>query len=228
MGLPITLHLFLRNRILRDCLGSVWQGAYEIKAYDQAEIPPRLEGNESRAHVALVDVQLPGHTAPKLIRELTESPTRIKVLVLVANDDSEVMAQCIVSGASGCMLEDASLEELKLAIDRVVSGEHVCSPQLISAMFRQLAELSRESIVAERAGEVTLTPRERQILQLMSERMSNQAIADQLSLSLYTVKNHVHNILEKLQVDDRFDAIEHARRRRLLPYHRPAALAMRR
>lgn len=228
MGLPITLHLFLRNRILRDCLSNVWQGAYAIQAYDQAEAPPRLAENQPGAHVALVDVELPGQAAPNLIRELTESPARIKVLVLVANDDSEVMAQCIASGASGCLLEDASLEELKSAIDRVVSGEHVCSPQLISTMFRQLVELSRESIVAERAGEVALTPRERQILQLMSERMSNQAIADALSLSLYTVKNHVHNILEKLQVDDRFDAIEHARRRRLLPHHRPAAVAMRR
>jgi len=139
-----------------------------------------------------------------------------------------VMAQCVASGASGCLLEDASLDELKLSIDRLVSGEHVCSPQLVSAMFRQLVELSRDSIVAERAGEVNLTPRERQILQLMAERMSNQAIADSLSLSLYTVKNHVHNILEKLQVDDRFDAIEHARRRRLLPHPRPAALASRR
>lgn len=228
MGLPITLHLFLRNRILRDCLCNVWQDAFEIRTYDQAGSVPSLAHSESSAHVALVDMQLPGQTAPRLIRGLTESAVPINVLVLVPNDDHDVMAQCVASGASGCLLEDASLDELKLAIDRVVSGEHVCSPQLISAMFRQLVELSRESIVAERASEVNLTPRERQILQLLSERMSNQEIADALALSLYTVKNHVHNILEKLQVDDRFDAIEHARRRRLLPHQRTKALAMRR
>ena len=228
MGLPITLHLFLRNRILRDCLCNVWQDAYEIRAYDLDGSAGNLAQSVSGTHVALVDMQLPGQMAPRLVRELTESTTRVNVLVLVANDDHEVMAQCVASGASGCLLEDASLDELKLSIDRLVSGEHVCSPQLVSAMFRQLVELSRDSIVAERAGEVNLTPRERQILQLMAERMSNQAIADSLSLSLYTVKNHVHNILEKLQVDDRFDAIEHARRRRLLPHPRPAALASRR
>lgn len=228
MGLPITLHLFLRNRILRDCLCNVWQGVYEIKSHEHAGSSPRFVENDQAAHVALVDMQLPARAATTLIRELTESTLPINVLVLVASDDQEAMAQGIACGASGCLLEDASLDELRAAIDRVVRGEHVCSPQLISAMFRQLVELSRDSIVAERAEEVNLTPRERQILQLMSERMSNQAIADALSLSLYTVKNHVHNILEKLQVDDRFDAIEHARRRRLLHHHRPAALAVRR
>ena len=87
-------------------------------------------------------------------------------------------------------------------------------------MFQQLAELSRDSVTSQRADEVGLTPRERQVLGLMADRLTNQEIADELSLSLYTVKNHVHNILEKLQVDDRFDAIEHARKRKLLPKSR--------
>jgi two-component system nitrate/nitrite response regulator NarL len=228
MGLPMTLHLFLRNRILRDCLCNVWQDAFAIKTYDHTGALLDLTPYEPEPHVALVDTQLPAPTVPQLIEELTELPTRVHVLVLLANDDPDVIAQCIAAGASGCLLEDVSLDELKSAIDRVVSGEHVCSPQLIGAMFRQLVELSRDSIMAERASEVNLTPRERQILQLISERMSNQEIADELSVSLYTVKNHVHNILEKLQVDDRFDAIEYARKRRLLPHHRTAALAMRR
>jgi ATP/maltotriose-dependent transcriptional regulator MalT len=87
---------------------------------------------------------------------------------------------------------------------------------------------SRDSITSQRADDSNLTQRERQVLALMADRMSNQEIADELSLSLYTVKNHVHNILEKLQVDDRFDAIDHARRRRLIPKNGAAPLAVRR
>jgi DNA-binding NarL/FixJ family response regulator len=172
-------------------------------------------------------MQLPNEFATTLIRELTNSPAQVKVLVLVAVDDHESIVNCVAAGARGCVLEEASLEELRTAIERVVAGETFCSPQLVSSMFQQLMELSRDSITTERADDANLTQRERQILGLMADRMSNQEIADELSLSLYTIKNHVHNILEKLQVDDRFDAIEHARRRRLLP-KKSAALAVRR
>src|SRR5690606_26077085 len=105
MGLPITLHLFLRNRILRDCLCNMWQSAYEIIAHDQASSHQPAVISAVGPQVALVDMQLPGQAAPTLIRELTESGG-VSVLVLVANDDHETMARCIASGASGCLLED--------------------------------------------------------------------------------------------------------------------------
>jgi RNA polymerase sigma factor (sigma-70 family) len=170
-------------------------------------------------------MQLPYDAAVPLIQVLTGEGRKQKVLVLVAVDDHESIVNCVAAGAQGCVLEEASLEELKVAIERVVAGETFCSQQLVSSMFQQLAELSRDSITTQRAVDVNLTPRERQILQLMADKMTNQEIADELSLSLYTVKNHVHNILEKLQVDDRFDAIEHARQRRLLPRVRPMPIA---
>jgi DNA-binding NarL/FixJ family response regulator len=228
MGLGIDLHIFHRNRLFRDCLLSVLRGVYQVTSHDHLGPQRWTSLSSDRPHVALVDMQLPNEFASTLIRELTQSPAQVKVLVLVAVDDHESIVNCVGAGARGCVLEEASLEELRTAIERVVGGETFCSPQLVSSMFQQLMELSRDSITTQRADDSNLTQRERQILGLMAERMSNQEIADELSLSLYTIKNHVHNILEKLQVDDRFDAIEHARRRRLLPKASAPSLAVRR
>jgi DNA-binding NarL/FixJ family response regulator len=223
MGNRTELHIFHRNRLFRDCLYNVLRGVYQVTAHDPSgthDWTAPLDAGHS--HIALVDMQLPESSAVPLIRELSQLAVPIKVLVLVAVDDHQSIVNCVAAGARGCVLEEASLEELRMAIDRVVAGETFCSPQLVSSMFQQLMELSRDSIATQRAEDVNLTPREREILQLMAERLTNQEIANELSLSLYTVKNHVHNILEKLQVDDRFDAIEHARRRRLIPRVRTA------
>ena len=91
-------------------------------------------------------------------------------------------------------------------------------------MFARLAELSRERKRSERVEALELTPREMEILQLIAEGMSNRSIAEQLSLSVFTVKNHVHHILEKLHVQDRREAVEHAYARHWL---RPQRLAVR-
>lgn len=230
MGQRIALHIFHRNRLFRDCLSTVFSDVPDFDATSQDHAGPQdWVGLDAVAtHVALVDMQLPDDRAVPLIQQLVNHPARVKVLVLVANNEHEAIVNCVAAGASGCVLEEASLEELRSAIDRVVAGETFCSPQLVTSMFQQLAELSRDALTFERADEVKLTPRERQILQLLSDRLSNQEIADRLSLSLYTVKNHVHNILEKLQVDDRFDAIEHARMRRLIPRSRSQFAGLRR
>jgi RNA polymerase sigma factor (sigma-70 family) len=228
MGQRIALNIFHRNRLFRDCLATVLSGSkhnIDALSLDHDSQESWSQTPDGRAQVALVDMQLPNDAAVPLIQVLTGEGRKQKVLVLVAVDDHESIVNCVAAGAQGCVLEEASLEELKVAIERVVAGEAFCSQQLVSSMFQQLAELSPDSITTQRAVDVNLTPRERQILQLMADKMTNQEIADELSLSLYTVKNHVHNILEKLQVDDRFDAIEHARQRRLLPRVRPMPIA---
>jgi DNA-binding NarL/FixJ family response regulator len=228
MGNQVELHIFHRNRLFRDCLLNVLRNHFHAQSHDHTGPQQWTSRVSSGTHVALVDMQLPEDFATQLIHDLTQAPAGVKVLVLVGVDDHETIVRCVSAGASGCVLEEASLDELRHAIDRVVVGETFCSPQLVHSMFQQLMELSRDSISSQREDEVPLTRREREILHLMSDRLTNQEIADELSLSLYTVKNHVHNILEKLQVDDRFAAIEHARRRRLLPKSRLATLAARR
>ena len=79
-----------------------------------------------------------------------------------------------------------------------------------------MAQAARENYLRIRNGAATLTPRELEIVRLISEHLSNKQIARRLSVSLYTIKNHVHNIVDKLQVTGRYEAVDHARKQHLL------------
>ena len=121
-----------------------------------------------------------------------------------------MVLECVEAGAHGFVLEESSLEDLRNAIDLVVAGQRFYSQSIVESMFDQLALFSRESRWRSRLKNVALTQRELEVLRWIAEGLSNKQVARKLSVSLYTVKNHVHNILEKLQVSDRFEAVEQA------------------
>lgn len=215
----VDMHVFHRNRLFLDCLASVLGtiSSYRVTPVDSANYLSQAAAEPLQLGVALIDMQLPDRQAIELLACIKQRHPQAKCLVLVAQDDPDAIIDGVTAGAVGCVLEESSLQELCSAIDRVVQGETFCSPQLVNSMFQQLAQLSRDPVTTQLAADSALTRREHEILTLLAEGLSNQDIASQLSLSLYTVKNHVHNILEKLEADNRFHAIEHARRRRLLP-----------
>ena len=171
---------------------------------------------QEQPDVVVVDLNLPGQQAIDLTRHVRQRVASAKVVVLAYADCQERLFECIEAGAHGCVLDQSSVEELRSAIDRVLRGETFCSPQIVHTIFERLAQTGRESHWRQRLESVKLTPRELEILHLVAERLSNKEIARKLSLSLYTVKNHVHNIVEKLQVEDRFEAVEYARKQRWL------------
>lgn len=110
-------------------------------------------------------------------------------------------------GASGYVLKDDSVEELLSHIRAVYNGEALNSPEIALALISRVNELSQ---MFSGAGSVTepagLTSREREVLQLIGRNLSNQEIADQLFIQVGTVKNHIHSILDKLNVSSRHDA----------------------
>jgi DNA-binding NarL/FixJ family response regulator len=151
----------------------------------------------------------------ELIARLHGSAEHAKILLLIPPDHHESVPRAIAAGARGCILEDVSLGELNDAIACVLAGKFVCTPQLTQEMFARLAEISPRPIPEwqARAQSANLTKREFEIVYLIAEGMSNKQIARRLCLSLYTVKNHVHSILQKLQVTDRLDAVSQVRAR---------------
>ena len=115
------------------------------------------------------------------------------------------------------MLEESSLDDLRDAIVRVASGQNFCSHGLVHAVFHRLAHRMKEPIARPQRDEgELLTARELEIVGLIAEHLSNKQIAKRLAVSLNTVKNHVHNIVEKLQVTGRYEAVDYARRQRWL------------
>lgn len=112
------------------------------------------------------------------------------------------------------MLDDASVAELKTALQTVLRGGAYCSPRLVHEMFRRMTQPAEEPRRMGEGQEAVLTMREQEIVDLIGQRLSNKEIARRLFISLHTVKNHVHNIVEKLHAVDRFEAFEIAQGRR--------------
>lgn len=152
--------------------------------------------------IVLLDVAMPGSAST--IRTLSERyPTLRLVALALADTEPEVIA-CAEAGISGYVSLDASLTELLEVIECVVRGEMICSPRIAATLLRRVRVLAAgRPRGAERAA---LTDREREIAMLLDAGLSNKAIAQRLSIRVATVKNHVHKILEKLQVSRRGEA----------------------
>lgn len=137
-----------------------------------------------------------------------------KLLLIVPDSATERMAELAQVGSDGCVCEDVSLAELCLAVRTVLTGQSYCSPQLANALYLQVGRGNRKDW-ADYVDHPRLTLREQEVLQLIAwEQLSNKQIAKRLHVSLYTVKNHVHNLIEKLAVEGRHDAAQLARSRK--------------
>jgi DNA-binding NarL/FixJ family response regulator len=138
------------------------------------------------------------------VEAVTRRSARIPLVALgISGSDSDVIA-CAEKGAAGFVTCDASLEELAGTIQRAAEGELVCSPRTAGTLMRRLATLA-----AERRPEpigAALTRREQEVAALMREDLSNKEIATRLRIEVATVKNHVHNVLDKLRVHRRGEA----------------------
>mgnify|MGYP001089992244 CR=1 FL=1 len=170
--------------------------------------------------VVLMDINMPvenGVTATERMRELFPD---IKVLILSIHDDESYVFETLRKGASGYLLKDLEAEVLIQAIRVVVEGHAYIHPKVTGKLINQLrrmtyleengtlsAQPSRSTEVKFVAEKTPLTRREAEVLRLMAEGKSNKAIGEQLFISEKTVKNHVSSILQKMEVDDRTQAV---------------------
>jgi DNA-binding NarL/FixJ family response regulator len=208
------LCIFHRNQLFGECLASALASQSKVPAkFLRHTDPSHVEAlKQEGVNVVLVDLAL-GPFAIELADLLRKENDRARILLLVPANHHAQISEAIKAGAHGCVLEESSLRELREAISRLTAGEFFCSPQLIEVLFSRVAELSRQSEPhwRTRLQAADLTERELEILCLVADGLSNKQIARRLCLSLYTVKNHVHNVLQKLQVGDRYQAVAQLR-----------------
>jgi len=223
----VRLSVFHHNRLFRECLISVLSGlGYRMTEVDPSDTDYMELIEQERPDLILVGVSAPGQGAVELCRHVREHVGTAKIVLLARGSNEEDLYECFAAGVDGCLFEESPLAELQTAIEMVLRGEPFCPPQLVYSMFQKLTETAHPPRWTRRVQSVELTPRELEIVHLIAERLSNKEIAKKLSVSLYTVKNHVHNIVEKLQVKNRFEAVEYAYGRRWLK-GRPGAAALR-
>jgi len=163
---------------------------------------------ESRPDIVLIALG-PGAGAP-LVNEIVVTAPGTRVVMLgIADDDPEVLPLA-EAGVAGYVTTEASADEIVLVVESVARGEMPCSPRLAATLLQRVATLAQERRTPSEL--VTLTSREREIVALIGEGLSNKEIASGLCIEVATVKNHVHNILEKLNVTRRADAAALVRR----------------
>ncbi len=161
--------------------------------------------------VMLLDHRLPDGDGIAAIGELRALRPELKIVVLTASAADHVLVQAIEAGASGFMSKTRSLNEVTSAVRAAASGEALISPEMLA---RLLPRLSRS---ASAARPQELTEREREVLDLLADGLTNAAIAERLVVSVHTVRNHIANLSAKLGAHSKLEALSIAVREGLLP-----------
>jgi DNA-binding NarL/FixJ family response regulator len=161
------------------------------------------ELREAAPHVLLLDVGLEGGDSLDLAERVVRELPKIRVIVMDLLPVHEDLVQFVNAGVSGFILKDASLGDLVTTIRSVASGRSILPPEMTSTLFSQIVEdsvLSGPAAVSEAAD---LTPREREVIGLIADGLSNKAIARNLHISPHTVKSHVRSVMDKLALHSR-------------------------
>lgn len=156
--------------------------------------------------VVLMDLRMPELDGVGAIAELATSAPEVRVLVLTTYDTDDLIVGAVEAGAIGYLLKDTEPGELRDAVRRAAAGQTALSAPIASRLVRQVRQTTS----------VTLTPREREILALVADGLSNADIASRLYVGRATVKTHLAHIFEKLGVNDRTAAVVTALKRGII------------
>ena len=160
---------------------------------------------EREFEVALVDTAMPYGLAA--VRGIVATAPEVKVVALGIPERERDLIACAEAGIAGYVPREASVADLVAVLESVARGELLCSPRTAAALLRRVTALAAARPTASGVALEALTPREREIVALLERGLSNKEIARALGIEVATVKNHVHHLLEKLQVGNRAQAI---------------------
>jgi two-component system NarL family response regulator len=174
------------------------------------------KAQELRPDVVLMDVRLPRLSGIEAARHIRRALPATEILMLTVSDDKQDLYESVKAGANGYLLKEVAIEEIAETVRAIVQRQAVISPSMTTKLICEFRSLVRRASEREEPTQRGLTDREMQVLRLMAQSKSNRDIATALFISENTVKNHVRNILEKLHLHSRMEAVTYAWRKRLL------------
>ncbi|WP_409236428.1 response regulator [Streptomyces sp. PA5.6] len=204
---PIRVFLLDDHEVVRRGLSDLLDAEPDISVVGDAENVENalVRGPALRPHVAVLDVRLPDGDGIRVCRELRSRMPGLAVLMLTSFDDEDALLDAIMAGASGYVLKQIKGADLVSAVRTVASGQSMLDPETTARLMRTLRADPADSPSAP-PELARLTPREREILTLIGEGLTNREIGKSLYLSEKTVKNHISRLLSKLGVQRRVQA----------------------
>ncbi|RGG34474.1 DNA-binding response regulator [Roseburia sp. AF22-2LB] len=160
--------------------------------------------------ILLLDINMPKKNGIEVLEYIKQNKIPVKVLILTVHNEVEYLLKAVDIGIDGYLLKDSSYDELKEAIDVVISGNTYIQPSLLPALNESMEDYALDKEKIE-----WLTKRELDVLRLISEGCSNKKISDELTISERTVKNHISHIFRKIDVQDRTQAAVFAIRNKI-------------
>ena len=201
------------NRLLRDGIAEMIGGESDLKVVAALEDNVKIEHviREKKPDIILIDLGLQSKNSLELVKSMKINFPDIKFIVMDLFPVQEDIFEFVKAGASGFILKNVGVNEFLKTIRSVFKGEKILPPNLTGSLFSQIvheaANGPKESALIR---SVRMTKRERQVIELVSDGLTNKEIGQRLHLSPYTIKSHVHNILEKLAMHNRIEIAAYA------------------
>jgi two-component system response regulator DevR len=206
----VDVFLLAENRLLRDVFARLLAGKNDIHVVGAAALSSQIvvEVVAANPDVVLCDSLATALSTDGLLVELRRHVPNAKILMFGMDCDPEKFLIAVHHGVTGYVLKDASAAEVACAIRAVAHGESVCPPTLCRVLFDHIASSGAWQPGVQVRKNLGLTRREQQLVQLVSEGLTNKEIATRLYLSEQTVKNHLRRMLRKAGASDRLEAVE--------------------
>jgi len=199
----ISIALIEDNRLVREGISVLLNQLPDLKVVSGASSGDTSLLRNLNPQVVLLDIGLRNGDSLRVAEKVRKEFPESKVIVMDLLPVREDIVAFVDAGVSGFIMKDATLEDLVNTIRSVAQGAHVLPPQMTGTLFSQIA---RDAVARGRPGTleaVRMTPRERQVINLIAEGLSNKAIAARLHIATHTVKSHVRNVMEKLTLHTR-------------------------
>ena len=209
----IRILLIEDNRILREGITAMInrQGDVTVAAVSDGRDNTLTKARTVKPHLVLLDLGLDSQNSLEIVQTVKKELPRIKIIGMgLAPTQSDIL-EFVHAGAEGFILKNASVEDVIKTIRTVAGGETVLPPLMTGSLFSQVAEHAPLKGKRNLRGAVRMTQREKEVIALIVEGLSNKQISDRLNIATFTVKSHVHNILEKLALHSRLQIANYAR-----------------
>jgi DNA-binding NarL/FixJ family response regulator len=203
----IRLLLIEDNRLLRDGIFSILKTHKDIlivaASGDGKNSLPKIQ--KLKPNVVLLDLGLRNQNSLRIVESLKKEFPLAKIIVMDLAPVQADILQYVEAGANGFILKDAALKDLIITIRTVAEGSTVLPPLLVDSLFSQIVDHAVREDKPNLRKAVRMTKREREVIGLLGEGMSNKEIGQKIHTSTYTIKSHIHNIMEKLALHTRLE-----------------------